>query len=94
MKQTGEEPPNLIAQDIGFPMEKMYDALKYVNDETNIFPVWLCPITCLKDKICHGQTKSTHSGMHVDFGIYGYVNHTCIIYFYIAFSRFLHYNLI
>ena len=73
MKQTGEEPPNLIAQDIGFTMETMSDALKYVNDETNIYPLWLCPITCLKDTICNSQGKSTHSGMHVDFGVYGCV---------------------
>ena len=73
MKQTGEEPKNLIAQDIGFPLENMSKALKYVNTETNIYPLWLCPITCLRDKICNSQGKSTHSGMHVDFGVYGYV---------------------
>ena len=73
MKQTGEEPPNLVAQDIGFPLENVADALKFVNQETEIYPLWLCPITCLRDNICSIQDKPTHSGMHVDFGVYGYV---------------------
>ena len=71
MKQTGEEPKNLIAQDIGYPIEVFSEALEHIDRETNIYPLWLCPITCLKDKLCHGQSNENHSGLHVDVGVYG-----------------------
>ena len=71
MKQTGDEPPNLMAQDFGYPIELLADALNHVDSMNKIYPLWLCPITCLKDQLCSHQTKDGHSGLHIDVGIYG-----------------------
>ena len=73
MKQTGDEPPNLMAQDFCYPIEILTDALNHVDAMNKIYPLWLCPVTCLKDELCTLQSEDGHSGLHVDVGIYGWV---------------------
>ena len=72
MKKPGAEPNDLLAQDLVCPMETLPKALEYVHKESRIYPIWICPVTCLRDnKKCNSQQNSNHNGMHVDLGVYG-----------------------
>ena len=68
---------NRVAQDIIIPLDKMEEALKIIDHDYGIYPLWVCPVKLfdhggqeglLRNPV--GNGTSDHR-MYVDLGIYG-----------------------
>jgi len=69
---------NRVAQDVIIPIEKMDEALKYMDKRYRIYPMWICPVRLFNHGNYEGiirnpvnTTKNRESSMFVDIGIYG-----------------------
>jgi delta24-sterol reductase len=69
---------NRVAQDIIIPIEEMSEALRHIDNNYRIYPLWICPVRLFN----HGQnegiirnpfntSEEKESKMYVDIGIYG-----------------------
>ena len=69
---------NRVAQDILIPVEDMEEAIKLVDADYNIYPVWLCPVKITDYGAEQGviprpinKKEGKNFGMYIDIGIYG-----------------------
>jgi delta24-sterol reductase len=69
---------NRVAQDILIPVEDMEEAIRMVDTDYNIYPVWLCPVKLVdygdqQGVIPRPKNKKVgkNFGMYIDIGIYG-----------------------
>lgn len=69
---------NRVAQDILIPVENMEEAIRNVDLDYNIYPIWLCPVKIFDYVDMHGviprpvnRKAGKDFGMYIDIGIYG-----------------------
>ena len=67
-----EQNVNFVCQDFGFKLQDLKHALQFIHDQTEVYPIWLCPTRhCL-----HPGTEEysifKKEDCHVDIGVYGY----------------------
>ena len=70
---SGKTAPEFFLQDYIYKLEKLKDALVHVDEQTEIYPIWLCPLRvgeCFPEELQHLNTLAP-KGVLVDVGIYG-----------------------
>ena len=65
---------NFVCQDFGFRLDQLKDALIFGDAETEIYPIWLCPTRHVVIKGMEHMSIFKKDDVHVDIGIYGFVN--------------------
>ena len=58
-------------QDFGFEMSNLKEALIYTDEQTKVYPIWLCPTRHVIHKGCEEYSMFKKEHVHVDIGIYG-----------------------
>ena len=62
---------NFLCQDFIYDIKDLKHALVYCNEETNVYPVWLCPSKSGVHPDLLYLSKFDEESMGVDVGIYG-----------------------
>ena len=71
---AGKGPKDFVLQDIVFEIKDGLDAMKYLLDECEVFPVWLCPARKLMPKEIQHLTDISADELHIDVGLFGLVS--------------------
>lgn len=58
-------------QDFGFKLETLEEALLFTDDNTRVYPIWLCPTRHVVHKGLEKYSMFHIQDVHVDVGIYG-----------------------
>ena len=69
-----EQNVNFVCQDFGYKLQDLKQALHFVHEQTEVYPLWLCPT---RHKIHPGLEEYSifkKEDVHVDVGIYGYIS--------------------
>jgi len=67
-----ERTEHLVVQDLIFNLDDLKEALTFIDQQTEIYPIWLCPA---RHKVWPGLEEMSPYGpndVHVDVGIYGF----------------------
>ena len=64
-------PTNFILQDYGFRIDKLGEGINFCINESDVFPIWLCPARKLCPKEIQHLTDFTSGDLFVDVGLYG-----------------------
>jgi len=74
VKQTltpEEENKVMVVQDFGYNLSELKEGLDFVDKQTKIYPLWLCPTRhCIPEGMEH-MSHFRRQDVHVDVGIYG-----------------------
>lgn len=68
---------NFVIQDYFLPLKNTLHFLNFVIEETNIFPIWLCPVLLTNEPQIfspHYKQEITNDQYFIDIGIYGMPN--------------------
>ena len=68
-----EQNANFVCQDFGYELKQLKQSLIFVDKETKIYPLWLCPTRHVLPKEIEHLSLFRKEEVHVDVGIYGYV---------------------
>ena len=68
---AGKGPKDFVLQDIVFEIEDGLAAMKYLLNECEVFPVWLCPARKLMPKEIQHLTDISPEELHIDIGLFG-----------------------
>lgn len=63
---------NFVCQDFGFKLEDLKHSLAYIHEQTEIYPLWLCPTRHCVHKGMEEFSMFKGDYVHVDIGVYGY----------------------
>lgn len=67
-----EQNENFVCQDFGYELEKLQDSLKFVDEQTKVYPIWLCPTRHCVPEGLEYLNLFKREAVHVDVGIYGF----------------------
>uniref|UniRef100_A0A0K2UHG8 Delta(24)-sterol reductase n=1 Tax=Lepeophtheirus salmonis TaxID=72036 RepID=A0A0K2UHG8_LEPSM len=62
---------NFICQDFGFELDNLEDALRFVDEQCKVYPLWICPTRHLIPKHLEDYSQFHKDTIHIDVGIYG-----------------------
>ncbi|XP_040577304.2 LOW QUALITY PROTEIN: delta(24)-sterol reductase-like [Lepeophtheirus salmonis] len=68
---TPDQINNFVCQDFGFSLTQLKEALEFVDEQTKVYPIWLCPIKHIPPKHIEDMDHYTIDTVHVDVGVYG-----------------------
>jgi hypothetical protein len=54
-------------------MSNLKEALVYIDEQTKVYPIWLCPTRHVIHPGCEEFSMFKKEHVHVDIGIYGLV---------------------
>ncbi|CAB4056693.1 DHCR24 [Lepeophtheirus salmonis] len=63
---------NFICQDFGFELDNLEDALRFVDEQCKVYPLWICPTRHLIPKHLEDYSQFHKDTIHIDVGIYGF----------------------
>eukprot|EP00095_Tigriopus_kingsejongensis_P006791 maker-scaffold608_size125128-snap-gene-0.16 protein:Tk06791 transcript:maker-scaffold608_size125128-snap-gene-0.16-mRNA-1 annotation:"delta -sterol reductase" len=67
-----EQNENFVCQDFGYELSALKASLKFVDEQTKVYPIWLCPTRhCIPEGLEYLSLFKRES-VHVDVGIYGF----------------------
>ena len=64
-------PTDFCLQDYGIEINKLQTLLELAIEETEIFPIWLCPARNLRPKEIQHLTVCPNGALYFDVGVYG-----------------------
>ena len=68
---TEEQQNNFVCQDFGYTLDILKECLKFVDEKTKVYPIWLCPTRHIVPKELEHLSIFRKEDVHVDVGIYG-----------------------
>ena len=67
-----EQNVNFVLQDFGFKLQDLKVALQYIHEQTEVYPIWLCPTRHVIHEGLEKYSIFRKEDCHVDIGVYGY----------------------
>ncbi len=62
---------NFVCQDFGVKIENLEPVMAKVDEECDVYPLWLCPTRHLVPKGLEHLAFFRREDLHIDVGVYG-----------------------
>ena len=65
---------NFVCQDFGIRIEDLRPLMEVVDEETKVYPLWLCPTRHVVPEGLESLNFFRKDDLHIDVGVYGYMS--------------------
>ena len=72
LPQEFKDHKDMVLQDFGFELKDLKHALQFIHDQTEVYPIWLCPSRhCIRTPELEEFSGFKKEHTHIDIGVYG-----------------------